>query len=436
MKNFLLSRPVRNIFLLWLAWALILLAFQFVARARFDVRRPDNILPWTTAETDTEKRPGQPYLNDPVMNYQVAYDSEFYLSIAIAGYDDPILRTAPPEWRPDLAGHAPVSLNYAFFPFYPLAIRVLDSPLSLLGLSQIGTAALAGVIVSLLGTLGAMLALYDLTRDELQDSGGLRTAFYLIAFPTGFFLAMVHTEGLFVGLAFGSLAFLRRKYWIPAAILAACAVWTRAVGVALVIPLAVAWITELRSGGFSLKPFPWMLFGKALLACAPLAAFGIWRLTLGANFDFVEMSYFGRGPLQPSSLQGWQEAFNVLVQGGKYVPSENVAWSFTGGVTLQNRLYYGIEFLVTIFATIACLLTMRRNPGLSLFGLGVLVISFFSGNAYGSQGMPRYALAVPSMFMVLGSWGRSELFDRIWTLASVLLMGLLAIVFSFNFWVG
>ncbi len=33
-----------------------------------------------------------------------------------------------------------------------------------------------------------MLALYDLTRDSLGENGGLRAAFYLVIFPTGFFL--------------------------------------------------------------------------------------------------------------------------------------------------------------------------------------------------------------------------------------------------------
>ena len=79
-------------------------------------------------------------------------------------------------------------------------------PLRVLGLSQIATATLAGVIVSVLGTLLGMIALYDLVRDQLEDAGGIRAAFYLIAFPAGFFLAQVYTEGLFVGLAFGCLA--------------------------------------------------------------------------------------------------------------------------------------------------------------------------------------------------------------------------------------
>lgn len=55
---------------------------------------------------------------------------------------------------------------------------------------------------------------------------------------------MVHTEGLFAGLAFGSLAMIRRRRWLFAALLAAGATLTRAVGGALVIPLAVAWLRE------------------------------------------------------------------------------------------------------------------------------------------------------------------------------------------------
>ena len=97
-------------------------------------------------------------------------------------------------------------------------------PLKLFGLNPIATATLAGVIVSALGALGAMWALYDMTKDLLGEDGGLRAAFYLIIFPTGFFLVQVYTEGLFVGLAFGCLAMIKRKWWIPAALLGAALV--------------------------------------------------------------------------------------------------------------------------------------------------------------------------------------------------------------------
>ena len=126
------------------------------------------------------------------MNQQVAYDSEFYLSIAIAGYDDPSVRAvwADPKnpqiiWGQDPqpygipndfsggrpygipAAYEPYSLNYAFFSFYPIMIRLVDYPLLPIGLNPIATATPAGVLVSILGALGGMWALSDLTRDAL-----------------------------------------------------------------------------------------------------------------------------------------------------------------------------------------------------------------------------------------------------------------------------
>jgi hypothetical protein len=52
------------------------------------------------------------------------------------------------------------------------------------------------------------------------------------------------------------------------------------------------------------------------------------------------------------------------------------------------------------------------------------------------QGVVRYVLAAPAMFWMLARWGKSPVFDRIWTLVSVLLLGMEAMLFSFNFWVA
>ncbi len=77
---------------------------------------------------------------------------------------------------------------------------------------------------------------------------------------------------------------------------------------------------------------------------------------------------------------------------------------------------------------------LRREPGLALFSLMVVVISFFSGCA---QGMHRYILGTPATFVMLGCLGsRDDAFDRAWTIGSLLLMGLFALLFGSNFWVG
>jgi hypothetical protein len=510
------NKPVRNILVIWLCWAALVILFQKVAAARLDLKWPDDVLIWTGAETTPGAHDSQPYLLEPFLNQQVAYDSEFYISIAIAGYDDPSLRavwTDPknpaPIWDTypqafaipnELEGGRPYgipvsfkaySLNYAFFPFYPLVIRVASVPLKAFGLNPIATATLAGVIISLLGALGGMLALYDLTRDVLEKSGAVRAAFYLIAFPTGFVLAMVHTEGLFVGLAFGSLALLKRKQWLGASILAGCATLTRAVGGALLVPLGIAWLTEAvpyfrclltrgkKENTASPKP-RWDLLWKGALALSPLVAFGVWYLLLGDQFRVVEASFFGRGALEiERSVKGWADTFRSLFGAGRQPIAVNIGYGmivftvllsakaffrdwlrktlpeivftisnllliafgaalayfwWTNTSLPQRSFYYMVEFSATMLAFVAVAYTLRSEPGLALFSLMVVIISFFSG---GTQGMHRYILCAPATFVMLGHLGsRDEAFDRAWTIGSVLLMGLLAMLFAFNFWVG
>jgi hypothetical protein len=45
-------------------------------------------------------------------------------------------------------------------------------------------------------------------------------------------------------------------------------------------------------------------------------------------------------------------------------------------------------------------------------------------------------LVLRPTFLCLGKFGNNRIFDRAWTIASLLLMGLLALLFSFDFWVA
>lgn len=409
-------RPVRIIALIWLAWAVLLIGFQNLVAARFEPRRPDYVLPWTPSETGHTSRDDKPYLIEPFMNAQVSWDSEFYLSIATRGYDDPYVRGV------FIPGVGSVSMNYAFFPFYPLVMGIVAVPLRVLGLNPVAAATLAGVLISLLGALAAMLALYDITRDELGRSGGLRAAFYLLIFPSGFFLAQVYTEGLFVGLAFVSLALLRRRHvaWaLPAAAaLAMLATWTRAVGLALVFPLALAWAREVDWAGLPARLPSWRTLARGLLVLAPILAHLIWRASLGAKFDLVEAYWFGRGLLVVErTLKNWQQIVAVL-SAGEYP---------------QTLAYYSIEVFGVALALIACVAVARRYPGVALFGLAATVVALTSG---WPQSLIRYVLVAPAIYIFLARLGRHPAFDRAWTLASTLLMGLLATLFTFDMWVA
>jgi hypothetical protein len=409
---------LRTIFLIWLAWVVVVLGFQSLVAARLQPARPDRALSWTETETTATSQNDKPYLIDPFMNNQVAWDSEFYLSIATVGYDDPLVRTVGPR-------DARYSLNYAFMPFYSFVMRIVTAPLRVLGLTPIATSTLAGVIVSVLGTLLGMIALYDLVRDELEDAGGIRAAFYLIAFPAGFFLAQVYTEGLFVGLAFGCLALAHRKHRGWAALLAVLATWTRAVGVALVIPLAIPWFRDeewmeldMEWKQIFYQGIPLKALGKMAISLAPLVGFFLWRFSwIGAGFDFVENNFFGRGFLSLGvAFVAWLDASRSLFGGNP-----------------QSAAYYLIEIGAIGLGLTSCWVTRRRYPEVAWFSLAVIILSLTSGPA---QGMPRYVLGAPAVFVALAGWGKHPAFDRVWSIASILVMGLIAAMFTFDMWAG
>jgi hypothetical protein len=431
------KRSTRTIFWIWLGWLVALLGYQAFIQARLELARPDFVLSWTPRETEAGRQDDKPYLIDPFMNAQVSWDSEFYLAIAVDGYNSPLVRTVPavvgesqtladfwPFGLPPEAKHAvPPSMSHAFFPFYPLVARVLSWALAVLGMNTIATATLAAVTVSALGTLAGMLALYQLARDELGKRGALRAVFYLVIFPTGFFLAQVYTEGLFVGLAFWSLVLMRRGELGWAAVLAIAATFTRAVGVALVVPLAYAWWQTgewkrwqawfNRHGEVS-----WPMVRTALIVASPLIAFLIWKVSYyGLVFTAVEDVWFGRGLLDiEGTIYTWGVAFQSLF-----------------GENTQAAAYYWLEFAAVIFGFAACVAGFRRHPDLAAFGFLVIFFSFTSGSA---QGMLRYVLVAPPLFLLLARWGENEAFDRVWTVASVLLMSVMAALFTFDMWAG
>jgi hypothetical protein len=430
-------KSTRTIVFIWLAWVLIVIGFQAWATARIDPKYPDRAQEWTTEFTEEGYQEGRPFLLEPFMNHQVAWDSEYYLAIAIGGYDDPRAPYLTPTGvSTSVVDHSVVqsgssfndriSLSYAFFPFYPLMVRLFSFPLQLLGLNAIATATLAGVIVSGLGALLGMLSLYDLTRDSLGEEGALRAAFYLIIFPTGFFLVQVYTEGLFVGLAFACLAMLKRKLWVYAALLGVAATLTRAVGVTLIIPMAITWLRigewvdidlewrQIFHEGIPLRPL-----GRGLLAFSPLIAFGIWKISyLGLAFDYIESNYFGRGFLSLGfAFYTWAEAFRTMLS----------------GTNPQHSAYYFTEFLGLAIGVVACLATIRTHPEIGWFSLAVVLISWGSGPA---QGIHRYILGAPAVFITLARWGKHPVFDRAWTILSIMLMAVLAMLFAFDMWVA
>jgi hypothetical protein len=401
-----LAATRRTLIGIWAAWAVALLIFQAIVPMRLELARPDNALGWTGNETRRTSQNDKPYLVEPFLNAQVGWDSEFYLSIATAGYDDPLVRAVK-------AGGRMLSLNYAFFPGYPIAMAIVAWPIRWIGLTQIAGSVLGGVLVSLVAALFAMFAMVELSGKGANDRvDGIRAATYLLIFPSGFFLAQVFTESLFLALALWCLVFARRGNWLAAAGLAVGVTLTRATGVALVIPLAYlawqAWDGSARRARIL----------SILAAAVPVLVFAIWRISpLGQSFAAVEQAWFGREFL--SINKSFYNAYQAFVQ----MTSKNT----------QATIYFALEFGAIALAAAGCIGLARRHPDIALFSAAVLVGSLTSGYI---QSMVRYTLTMPALFFWLAQLGRRPAFDRGWSFASTILLGMLAMLFTFDMWVA
>lgn len=407
-------KPWQQVTLLWLAWALILNGCQAFLARRLAFVRPDPVLDWTaqfTSQDFLDSLPAQGGFWKLYSNPHVAWDSNYYLSIAAAGYDDPHMPTVQVRSGENL------SRSYAFPPLYPLLVRLAAAPIGVV-LPPQPALLWAGVLVSLLGALAGAIALAEMAGMFAGD--GLRAAFYLLIFPTAFFLSQVYTEGLFVGLAFGCLALVARRHWLGAALLATAACFTRTAGVGLIITMAAvmaqdAW-RSWRSGERRLQP---LLLPLAWLLL-PLVALALWQISpLGQRFFAVQESYFNRSTLALSeSWMNWSQAARGWI---------------SGALPPARQAYFSLEFCSVILALIASLATLRRYPAAALYSLFVLITAVTSGYP---QSMVRYMLTVPAIYLWLATLGRRPVFDRAWTLASILLMGALLALFTFDMWVG
>ncbi|HEX6382326.1 MAG TPA: mannosyltransferase family protein, partial [Acidimicrobiia bacterium] len=126
------------------------------------------------------------------------------------------------------AGYTPGDGSAAFFPLYPMLIRVLSPVLG-------GHPLAAGLLISNAAFLGALVVLYFLSSSEFDEQVARRTILYLTIFPSAYFFLAPYSESLFLLLVVSSLWAARRGKWWLAGVAGALAAATRNVGVLLVL---------------------------------------------------------------------------------------------------------------------------------------------------------------------------------------------------------
>ena len=174
------------------------------------------------------------------------------------------------QWFLRLAtsGYSHTDNSAAFFPAFPLAVRIVNA---VPGVGPLG----AGLLVANACAFAALLLLHALTRFELGDAAARRAVLFTALFPTAFFLYAPYTESLFLLASVACFWHARRDRWVWAAATGALAAATRSIGIVLILALWVEVLSQYRRDRRAMLP---RFVAAAAVAVGPALYAGWWWL--------------------------------------------------------------------------------------------------------------------------------------------------------------
>lgn len=158
------------------------------------------------------------------------WDAPHYLDLVVFGYraTDAGDLFGPNGYRSVYPGDLP--LYIVFYPLFPwlaaLVNFVLNDPLA------------SAFVVTTLASMFVAPLLYRLVRHDEEPAVALRAAWFLLIFPTAYFLHIGYTEALFMALVLGSFLAARNERWWLAGVLGGLAALARVNGLILIPALA------------------------------------------------------------------------------------------------------------------------------------------------------------------------------------------------------
>jgi hypothetical protein len=369
-----------------LAWVASRLAYAIV-----------NVLSWRAGHMS-------PPPTGQVLTAWARWDTGHYLRIAEGGYGQ-------------------VPLDNAFFPLYPLLIKIFNYVLPAEYL-------FSGLVVSNLACLAGLVVFYRLTAFELGDTVAQRTVFYLVAFPTAFFLGAAYNASLFLLFAAGTLYAVRQKKWWVAGVLAGLASATRVSGVLLALPFAYEylrhcdfqwrrirwdglWIALVPSGIIAFTIYCWAALGDAL---AWSHAQTLWYRSL--DWPFVAL---------------WRTASEAL--GARYTDG------VLGELTIVNLTDFtaGVAVLTLLVLCLVGPWKLRRDQlYLVIYGFAAVLLPMSTPAADTRPliSLSRHVLECLPAFMILGRMGASRVFDRLYVMPAIALQVCFLLIFMHYDWIA
>jgi hypothetical protein len=307
------------------------------------------------------------------------FDAGWYLNIARGGYAfESLDRQA----------------NVAFFPAYPLAMRWLGWVLG-------GNPLLAGLLVTLASTAGAIVLLGQWCTERIGERATRWVMVALLVYPYAWFLyGAVYADALFLVAAIGAFTLMERGHPVLAGLAGAVATATRPVGMAVVVGLVV--LVWVRRGGW--RGLRWGDAGVLLSLGGLVAWMGFLAARFGDPLLFSRIQAAWGQQTGPATLlkfdlysrfTGVRFQANCILGGGapNCGATEASELLYTAGVTFQGLL---------LVAAVAATPWIIRRFG---WAYGIYTAAVLAPALLGSQdfqGSGRYLLAAFPLFALVG----------------------------------
>jgi hypothetical protein len=344
-------------------------------------------------------------LKDPVGLLAIwnRWDAWHYLDVAVYGY-----MAHDPGITPTYSLTGDLDLFIVFYPLYPWLVGAVNWVVHEPVVSAFAVTGVASLFVAPL--------LYRLVRVDEGHAVAMRSAWFLLIFPTAFFLHIPYTEALFLALALGSFLAARTGRWWLAGALGGLAALTRVNGLVLIPALAA----EAATQWFERPPeerrvrAEWLAIGLVPLGFA---------VYLGVNF-----LVYG-DPLAFLRIQDehWYKSLAPPWQGIGVA----LRW-FEIGNPDERLMYGGMELAFTalgLLAVIHAAFRFRASWFAWVIGNWILFVS----TAF-IVSVPRYSLTLFPLFVSLALVTRRAWVLGMLTVVSVAGLGWLAVRFATGAW--
>lgn len=292
------------------------------------------------------------------------FDASNYITIAKYGY---------PSYQVGLE---------AFFPVFPLLLRVLSFPMKFFFSYPFGII-MAGNLITITCFAFSLNFLKKIAHLDGADKTSNLSMIILILFPFSFFFLSLYTESLFLLLIIASFYYARQGKWVVACILACLVSAVRLPGLLIAPALLVEFLYQ-KNWSFK-KSMPQLLW----LLIAPIGAF----------FYFLYLQFYRGG------YNIYFRAYNTSWPNRKFTPI--FFWSFLEPIysamfrhrAIRPNDIIGLIMILFALFGIFCLIKYKARPSYIILSVFSVILPLLSGSL---DSIGRYYMVIFPIIIYLG----------------------------------